>query len=501
MKKISLLLVFCFAFSLIGSAKVIYVQKKVFYPIGIQLDGTSWEKAYKTLQVAINNASSGDEIWVAAGIYKPSLSGGGGTGVMPLYSNDCAFVLKPNVKIYGGFTGNETSLAQRDVYNNTTILSGFLQEGKILGSIIIPEIIAHHVVISAGDVENSVLDGFTIQGGKTASSGSIIVNGQTIDNNRGAGIYLSNSSPTLKNLKIIHNEAFAYGGGIYALGSNSNITNVLIQNNTAFEGGGIYLVASPNTLTLTNVEISNNTATYGGGICNASCSLTLVNATIAGNDGYYGGGLYNYMGTPAIRNSIIYGNIGTQNTSGILESDCYYSLVHGVTTTGTNNNILGSTNPRFVNASVHNYRLSTSPILSPCIGSGYNNYNNTYYDLDGNLRIRGFTIDMGAYESGNGTKSFSGQNENSLESEVNPEIELNVFPNPVNSNQQINISLGKYDKPVDVKVYSLEGKLIHNKTYESGSFGIHVPDLAPGIYMIHLQSQEGERFTKKILVN
>lgn len=77
-------------------------------------DGTSWSTAYAGLQTAINNASSGDEIWVAEGVYKPASS-----------TESIAFSgAKDGPKMYGGFDETEPSVSSRDPEGNVAILSG-----------------------------------------------------------------------------------------------------------------------------------------------------------------------------------------------------------------------------------------------------------------------------------------------------------------------------------------------------------------------------------------
>ncbi|MEO6133319.1 MAG: right-handed parallel beta-helix repeat-containing protein, partial [Saprospiraceae bacterium] len=72
------------------------------------LDGTSWANAYTDLQKAIDGSNPGDQIWIAAGTYFPK-------GPTPDSSH--FLVVKP-VEIYGGFTGNETSLSERNWVDN-----------------------------------------------------------------------------------------------------------------------------------------------------------------------------------------------------------------------------------------------------------------------------------------------------------------------------------------------------------------------------------------------
>src|SRR5262245_22819057 len=77
-------------------------------------DGASWADAYTSLQSALAAASSGDQIWVAAGTYTPSATG----------DRDASFTLSSGVAVYGGFAGSETQLGERDWTANATTLSG-----------------------------------------------------------------------------------------------------------------------------------------------------------------------------------------------------------------------------------------------------------------------------------------------------------------------------------------------------------------------------------------
>lgn len=73
-------------------------------------NGSSWSDAYNDLQVALANATSGDNIWVAKGTYTPT------TGT----DRNATFQLKNAVGIYGELAGGETSLEQRNWKKNET---------------------------------------------------------------------------------------------------------------------------------------------------------------------------------------------------------------------------------------------------------------------------------------------------------------------------------------------------------------------------------------------
>lgn len=66
--------------------------------------GANWAEAFTDLQQALAAATTGDTIWVAAGTYKPTAT----------TDRTVSFVLKDGVALYGGFSGTETDLEDRD---------------------------------------------------------------------------------------------------------------------------------------------------------------------------------------------------------------------------------------------------------------------------------------------------------------------------------------------------------------------------------------------------
>ena len=65
-------------------------------------DGTSWADAFTTLQPALQSALPGQAIWVAAGTYHPAHPGGNRAQTL---------LLPTGVEVYGGFAGDELTLA------------------------------------------------------------------------------------------------------------------------------------------------------------------------------------------------------------------------------------------------------------------------------------------------------------------------------------------------------------------------------------------------------
>jgi hypothetical protein len=93
----------------------IFGQKIVYVNISATgaNNGKSWQNAYVNLQDALKNTNYADSIFVAKGIYLPSIS-----------DRNEAFILKKGVRFFGGFVGTEKNPAQRKLPQNITTLSG-----------------------------------------------------------------------------------------------------------------------------------------------------------------------------------------------------------------------------------------------------------------------------------------------------------------------------------------------------------------------------------------
>ena len=259
---------------------------------GANGDCLSWDTACE-LQTAIFNAVSGDQIWVAAGSYKPTMD----------TNRTAAFQLKSGVAIYGGFPAAGGDWSQRDWETYPATLSGDIGvSGNNADN-------SYHVVKSNGVDASAILDGFTISLG--------YANGTS--NDTCGGMYNRNSSPTLSNVTFSGNTAIYYGGGMHNDNSSPILSNVTFSSNSAsYYGGGMSNTYSSSS-TLSNVTFIANTAgNFGGGMYNNSSSPSLSNVTFSGNTASnHGGGMSNFGGSASLSNVTFIGNTATRSGGGM----------------------------------------------------------------------------------------------------------------------------------------------------------------------------------------
>ncbi|MCP3941739.1 MAG: hypothetical protein GY710_09700 [Desulfobacteraceae bacterium] len=209
---------------------IFYVSSKA---VNKKPDGKSWKTAFHNIQNAIDTASNsgGGQIWVAKGVYYPSDDNNRETSIQ----------MKPYVALYGGFSGNESKLAQRNYSVNQTILSGDIgQKNNIKDN-------SYHVI--KGSV-NGILDGFIIRDGNADGP---VTNG--------------------------------YGGGMFnwGYGASAIVKNTIFINNCAIDGGGVFNFNNVKAY-FSNVQIVDNQATTGGGLtARFGSSLIMENSKIDKN--------------------------------------------------------------------------------------------------------------------------------------------------------------------------------------------------------------------------
>jgi predicted outer membrane repeat protein len=217
-------------------------------------NGTSWANAYTSLGTALTVASTGTQLWVAAGTYKPDRDSLG--NLTPADNRNKTFVLKNGVALYGGFAGTETTLVQRNVANNATILSGDI--GVLNDS----TDNIYHILQVRNLTEATRLDGVTVTLGFTA----FITGGRS-----GSALNLLNGKRffTIANCLISNNSNFV---AVYcAENSGLTVENTTFFNNynrVSLDGGALYCETVNDTLSLnlTNCVFKQNSGGQGGAI-------------------------------------------------------------------------------------------------------------------------------------------------------------------------------------------------------------------------------------------
>ena len=401
-------------------------------------DGLSWANASADIQAMINASAVNDEVWVAAGVYKPQKDGSGNAS--PSDPRNKLFLMKDGVKVYGGFAGTETLLTQRNWSLNKTIISGDIDNNdtdtdgngireshtEIVGNN------AYHLVVfvGVGLTVQPVLDGFILTGGQTFSTPvsapdhTFTIPGfgtAVISSFRGAALMLSAAAAKIRNCVITGN--FANAGVLYQNNQNSwanvittlqncywtgntnnsagllffhrtwvNMINNVMANNTA-SSGVLYTSSNMpggNTININHLTFYNNTTTsasnspvfFQGGTVNISNSV-ISNPSVASAN------IINNAATLSISNSNILGSNpnGTWNTADGTDGGNNIDLPPLFNNAS---NIIGADNS-FFTADDGLSLTSCSPMLN-------NGSAGLITDILGNIRPFESQTDMGAFE-------------------------------------------------------------------------------------------------------
>jgi hypothetical protein len=230
-----------------------------------------------------------------------------------------------------------------------------------------------------GETGQSKLIGFTIENGQQPLGGggailtvstSPVISRCILRGNRantGAGAFFAGGSPTIMNSMIVENDAFLdsfrEGGGIRCQHSDAMILNCTIANNHATDdGGGVFVTGSTSDVTIENSILWGNTGGFGSPLdqisVQSSNSLAVAYSDVEG------------------------GQAGVDMGSGTL-------------TWGAGNI---DDDPRFLNVAGGDFHLDND---SPCIENGDPLFvapGANAADVDGDARIFGTFVDMGADE-------------------------------------------------------------------------------------------------------
>ena len=385
-------------------------------------DGTSWADAYVSLQDAVTNASVNEVIWIAAGTYNP------GTTI-----NDSFTFSEVNMKVYGGFNGNEATLQDRN-FSAQTILSGDINGDDTGVGITGFNRSDNSLIVVKVNGNNILFDGLVISDGHDDRSAQ----------GKGSGIFMDSSVTnfTLRNCEINNN--FSYNHGAFSanfnLGGSLIIENCKFDNNNARYGAGVYvLTGASQTLTVdvinslfTNNITKDRTSAQGftgssmwirANGNNSSLTTTITNSTFAKNtdigtrtvSGRGTLGLSrrtdgNSTHSLTINNSIFYHNVGTNGVTrrSINQGHTYFPGTSDINNTIDEDNFsifnsinhlnnVSDSDPLFNDVANNDFTLQSG---SPAINSGDNTKipSGILIDLSGNQRIVNNIVDMGPYE-------------------------------------------------------------------------------------------------------
>jgi hypothetical protein len=466
-------------------------------------DGSSWADAFTNVTDALALTNLNDAVWVAKGTYT-------------LADKNTPIAVNTNqVDIIGGFSGTETTLADRDLRaihtTNATIFTGDINGDDIDGDFTSNKTDNAERLFEIRN-SNVTFDGIIFENiYDTSQSGGIQENGV---------VFIPNSV-NINNLKI-KNSVFRnnYSNGyllkMRTLNAGLFLENTTFVNNTSVNLGLVYVQSdSTNGYIFTrwaNVLVADNDinlsalhifrSDFGNG---STLDVVINNSTFVNNDynGTYGNSITasgNGSVNLNVNNAVFWQNTvngvastrdisnGQDQTYDVFIRNSIANVPANAGTYGT----FSTTNLTTLNPATDNLNLDSD--YKPTVASNYiiDQGDNAYYDvalfgdldLSGNDRIFNTTIDLGVYEY----NSTLGIDEIS-----NMEDWLVVYPNPVSETLHIK-TFGQDLKRL--ALYSVNGQIVLAQNEVQNS--VDVSNLPSGVYFLQIETAQGST-TKKII--
>jgi len=460
-----------------------------------------------TIQGGINSAITGDTVLVHPGIYRECIRFNGKNIIVASLYLTTLDTSKISSTIIDGLDKYQSPVRIVDGENDQAVLCGFT------------------ICNGRGSIEPHMHDDFPTErgGGVYVFESSPTLHHLYIRKNNaraGGGIFLYKSHSKVQAVRVCTNRSLFGGGGIYCWESFLSFVDVMIgENYTEASGGGLSVLVN-SEVTLDRAVLYDNVAEGDGGgiMCAHASKLRLSRVTMANNRSWRSASalsIYNDSQVDVI-NSIVWGDLflwgslfplvtvdklGVQSRLNIIHTDITGGSSGGITGPGDikwfGTNL--SAEPLFSNASIHDYSLRKE---SPCIDQGV-----AFFELNGETMIHllpqdylGANPDLGAFEFDPIVAVADGDGDD-------PHLDfehVQVYPNPFNSSTSITFNLA-VQSPVLLTIHDCRGAAVKRLTFSGLNSGMYeVPfsaeNLGSGLYFLVLETNRCRAVVKCAII-